>query len=309
MDSSLSSSELTPEQLQAYRLQMESYFWRHVVCLAVQYVALDDNGQPSGKEHFLAISGFMMSFRGLWFLVTAGHVLNDLDNRLKRRELRITSCRLADYFGIDAKIKEPLPFTYDEDTIRGFIDNDQIGLDLGLIFIRDFFRLSLEANGVKAIVEEDWSSIDSISFDAFVLLGFPAELVRRATPSVEQGRSITATVPMTAIGVEYIEDVSTIPDTVPLAESELPYFYGRLIPTDVPKIEGMSGGPIVGMKQTPQGIRYWIVALQSAWYERSRIIKACPVQIFGIIIDELFKQRGVPSDISKQLSIDGDQQR
>jgi hypothetical protein len=53
----------------------------------------------------------------------------------------------------------------------------------------------------------------------------------------------------------------------------------------------------MGVARTPQGVKYWPVAVQSAWYEQSRIILACPLPIFGTIIDELFEEHGIPDDV------------
>lgn len=276
---------------------LHALLYRHVVCLAIQYVALDVNGKPVGKEHFLAITGFIMLFRDRCFLVTAGHALEDLDKVLKQRKIQIVSCCIVDYFGSGAKVHQPMPFHYDDQTVKGYINNSDIGLDIGLIYLRDFYRRSLEANGIVPIEEADWRNVSAIPFEVFVLLGFPKEWVDKATKSVEQGESITATVPMAVISVDLIQDDSLIPSNVRLPQSQLPWFVGKIIQTNIPSIVGMSGGPIMGIARTPEGVKYWPVALQSGWYEQSRIILACPLPVFGTIINELFEEHGIPDDV------------
>jgi hypothetical protein len=274
---------------------LHALLYRHVVCLAIQYVALDGNGKPVGMEHFLAISGFIMLFRDRCFLVTAGHALEDLDKPLKQRRIQITSCCIADYFGSGAKVHQPMPFHYDDQTVKGYINNSDIGLDVGLIYLRDFYRSSLEANGIVPIVEADWRNADSIPFEVFVVLGFPKEWVDQATKSVEQGKSITATVPMAVISVDLIQDDSLIPSSVSLPQSQLPWFVGKIIQTSIPSIVGMSGGPIMGFARTPEGVKYWPVALQSAWYEQSRIILACPLPVVSLHCCRVQDSQGFPT--------------
>jgi hypothetical protein len=278
-------------------LKLHALLYRHVVCLAIQYVALDTDGKPVGKEHFLAISGFIMLFRGRCFLVTAGHALEDLDKLLTQRKIKITGCCIADYFGSGAKIRQPMPFHYDDQTVRGYVNNSEMGLDVGLIYLREFYRRSLEANGIIPIVEADWRDVYAIPFEGFVVLGFPKEWVDQATKSVEQGESITATVPMAVIPVDLIQDQSLIPANVQLPESKLPWFVGRIVQKNAPSIVGMSGGPIMGFARMPEGVKYWPVALQSGWYEQSRIILACPLPVFGTIIDHLLEKNGMSGNV------------
>ena len=44
-------------------------------------------------------------------------------------------------------------------------------------------------------------------------------------------------------------------------------------------IEGMSGGPIIGLKSGGDGgtANYWVIAVQSSWYASSRIVCASPL--------------------------------
>jgi hypothetical protein len=291
------------EQL-AYQ-QVCSHFYRHVVCLAVQYVALDDKGMPVGKEQFLAHSAFVMSFRGLWFLVTAGHALESLDRRIQESRLKVTSCCIADYFGPGAKVHLPTPFHYDQDTVEGAVYDDALGFDFGLIYLREFLQRGLEANGVLAISENDWVNLDELDFDLYYLLGFPKETVDEGTKPVDVGQAITATVPMVVVPVHKIEDMSEIPSTVELRKPVIPPFIGK-VPPGPPRIEGMSGGPIIGVRATPNGgLRYWVVAIQSGCYEGSRIIMGCPLQDFGVAMYRLMQTNGLLGSLAPTAVADG----
>jgi hypothetical protein len=160
---------------------------RHLVCLAVQYVELDEKGCPKGQEKFIAYSAFVMSMNDRWFLVTAGHALKELDSLLDARRIKITSCCIADYFGKDAKVHYPTPFPYDESSPRWSIDDRLLGLDLGLVYLRKLYRDGMEANGIMPVSERNWVRQHEVAFDAYYILGFPKELVDQHTKPADLG--------------------------------------------------------------------------------------------------------------------------
>jgi hypothetical protein len=48
----------------------------------------------------------------------------------------------------------------------------------------------------------------------------------------------------------------------------------------------MMRGPIFGFRITPERRAvYWVVAMQSSWLEKSRIIFGCPVPVFARMVD------------------------
>src|SRR5438876_9761727 len=77
---------------------------RHVVSLSGTMVRLDENGKETGNPHFFACSGFVVSLREVWLLVTAGHILKRLEVGLRNKEIALKTCGLADYFGSEAKV-------------------------------------------------------------------------------------------------------------------------------------------------------------------------------------------------------------
>jgi hypothetical protein len=258
---------------------------RHIVCVSFRYAILDERGRRTDKEHFITYSGFVMCVEGVWFILTAGHILKEeLDQNLANKRIEIVSCNIADYFGKDAKVRYPTPFNY-EDMPRAYIDDEALGLDIGLIFLRPFFQEGLKANGIVPITEENWLTQHRANFESFMLLGFPKEIVDRHTKPVGPGEPMDGMVGAVLISIEQITARSQLPPSVEIPESVHHWFVGRLKPDEVPNIKGMSGGPIFGLRQTPDGgLLYWVVAAQSRWYEKSRIILGCPVPIFAEII-------------------------
>jgi hypothetical protein len=238
-----------------------------------------------------------MSFNDTWFIVTAGHVLKGLDELISSRKIQLISSSIADYFGKDAKVHLPTPFPYDVDTPKGWIDDNAIGLDLGLIHVRPLFRQGLQANGILPISEENWVRQNDVDFELYYLLGFPKELADKLTKPVDRGKEMTAHVLPGLFKVERIWDSSEVPSYVEIPDATLPWFVGKLTATTGPDIKGTSGGPILGIRKTPDGgLQYWVVALQSAWYPDSRIIRGCPVPIFARIVQELLNEHGLTDE-------------
>src|SRR5438067_2277980 len=67
---------------------------RSLVCLGGTCI---EPGLPGDGERFFCATLFAMSFDGVPLLLTAGHVLKDLETLFRTR--RVTACKLADFFG------------------------------------------------------------------------------------------------------------------------------------------------------------------------------------------------------------------
>ena len=52
---------------------------KHFVTLCMGYMRLNDDGSPiDGRPIFKSYSGFLLSFRGEWCVITAGHVVQEI---------------------------------------------------------------------------------------------------------------------------------------------------------------------------------------------------------------------------------------
>lgn len=195
-----------------------------------------------------------------WFLVTAGHILQDLDELIDSGKREIVNAHIVDTFAINTVSSVPIPFDY-PDSDRFYINDDDLGLDCGFIYLEPGIRRLLEANGIKALDENVWL-LHADSYDSYALLGFPAELTHSefGNSATGMGHQIKLNLIMTPI-----RKLSEQPDNT--AKVLLPRFYAKLhdkLPLN--DIDGMSGGPIFGFKLENGGLRYWLVAIQSGWY-------------------------------------------
>jgi hypothetical protein len=271
-----------PANKHEIRQQMLSFFCNHFVSLVGSYVIMDDVGREIGEEQFFAFSGFVLSVRGTWCLVTAGHSIEDLETGLKNGSTRLTRCCLVDYLGDKPKVSEPTPFDY-EGAQRHCIHRPDLGLDFALVGLRPFFQMSLEANGIRAISEENWVRQDASRCELFALLGLPKCLVEDSKRLVPFGDRVAGIVNPILVPVF---PVQLHPEEMPT--TDFPWFVGEVGAASVlPDLDGMSGGPIFGFAQSAKGEwHYWIVAVQSRWREDRRILYGCPVPVCASIAEE-----------------------
>lgn len=262
----------------AIESQAMDMFGRHFVSLGGSYVWLDEQGKSHGKLRGFNYSGFILSVRDTWHLVTAGHVLRELAENLNSKRIALRSCCLVDIFGPDRKTHLSTPFVF-EDAAKAFIDDKAAGLDFGLICLTPYYRRLLEANGVLPFSEIDWVRQPK-EFEAFFLLGLPNEV--NTTAEFDPQLILLNTV---LIRVDKLE--TPPPEAKP---TQYERFFGKLRAKDITDIKGMSGGPIYGLGQDSAGVhRYWVVGIQSGWFQSSRIIAATPLPVVGQLIEKAMR--------------------
>jgi len=246
---------------------------KNLVSMVLIYWHLDEKGNSKGKPFVFASSGFVMTFGEVWFLVTAGHTLQELDELIARPDVKVVASFIVDSLGSQALHRGSFPFTYDaDDEKRRYVYED--GLDFGLIALNPNDRRLLEANGIQTVAIENWINQDIDRCIGFILVGIPVDLVSLEGPGQ---------LPTVNIGTfsHYVARLTTLPPGAKQTKYER--FVGDLgKPVDFPSgIKGTSGGPILGFFYDDEGaMRYWIVALQSHCLNK-RYIFGCPVRLFG----------------------------
>ncbi len=268
---------------------------RHLVCLVASYVQLDEKGQRVGDEKIATFSGFIMSFLDLWFFVTAGHALKEgIDDKVKTGLVKLHYVGLHDSFGAEAKSQLPTLIDY-ESTPKWYVDDRTLGLDIGIMYLRPFYRAGLERNGIMPIKEENWKNQPQEVLEDYFLFGLPEEQVGL----IEHAPGLLGDWLSVPINVHLLPVTWTGKPHRVIPPSEFPWFIGEVtLWFGVKSIVGMSGGPIFGFKAMPNGERrYWVVALQSWWDGDTRTIYGCPVPIFATLIAGWFasiidKERG-----------------
>jgi hypothetical protein len=236
-------------------------FGRHFVSLAC------DHCQPKKLETFdrFVASGFLLSIHDVWFLATAGHVITDIDRRIKQEPQRTYSFAIIDNFGPEAAHEHSIPFDY-ENATKWASDVDDSGADFGLILIEPYYRRLIEQNHPMPFTEAQWRYTRHDPFEFHAIMGIPAETLSK--DDLDCRRFKMAMIP--------VKEIMQLPSSI--EPRQYPTFYAEISSDlEIESIKGMSGCPIFGFAKDQDGNwRYWIIAIQSTWYpERNpRIIAA-----------------------------------
>jgi hypothetical protein len=244
------------------------FFCSHLVALCVTF---SKKGAPE-TTWFKSFSGTLLRVGERAYFLTAGHILRNLYEGIENG-VQIHGSLLVDSFGPNPVSHEPFPFDLPNEP-HFYIDEPEQGLDFGVISLRKYYIRLLEANRLAFIDEQNFRAVPA-EFDAYFMLGFPQEL-----SSEKVSESGTAKFEPVMISIQKKE---ALPEDT--TSSLNPQFVGKIDPDFLETIHGMSGGPIVGYKKGPSD-RYWIIALQSAWFRNRREVVGCPLNVlFSFLAD------------------------
>ena len=244
---------------------------RHLVglCVTYRHKTQEDAGLPS---RFTTCSGTLIIVEGILYFLTAGHVLKSLSELRGCGDVLIEGAALADIFGYRRISDTPIPFDLKNSKLW-FIDDEELGLDFGVIPLGPHYARLLLKNGMVALCEENWTTQHRANFEGFAMLGFPAERV-----SERVSDSSTVKIEATLIPVQRL---ATLQDD---RKTKYPRFVGRVSPgVPLKSLEGMSGGIILGFQEKPQ-LTYCVVAIQSSWNPPARIIYGCGLPVLASLM-------------------------
>jgi hypothetical protein len=224
------------------------------------------------QSRFLTCSGTLIFIEGALYFLTAGHVLEELKTLRDCEQIQIENASQADVFGAKRVSDTPIPFDL-KNALLCFIDDEELGLDFGIIPIEHHHASLLSKNGVIALSEKNWVSQDNITFDGYMMLGFPTEFVSERIS--DSGR---VRIQPTMFNVFKSES------TLDCRSTKYPRFVGSVSPDlSLKSLKGMSGGLILGFQTQPQ-FRYWIVALQSTWRPITRSVYGCSLPTLASLL-------------------------
>lgn len=241
---------------------------RHFVTLSCVQTLPGDT-----SKRILLFSGFIVDIRGLWFYVTAGHILRNIQASLDSGG-EFSIWRLGDQTAGNEFKDTAIPFDFDIDK-WAVIEDESLGLDYAVTPLNEMYCRLLNAGGVVPIGNDAWGD-HLMEHDQWVLVGVPSQSVTYDGHNVIVARP--AMIPVTA---------AEMPE---LAGSKAQnQFYGYLHQDSqsiVEDIDGMSGGPIFAIKWINEKLHYVVIGIQSGWYSQSRVIAACPFSSLGHALEE-----------------------
>lgn len=251
------------------------YFCRHLVALCVIYRV----NSADSVEQFASYAGTIIHISNACYFLTAGHNLQQIKRALESREVTVERAILADAFGNRKFADHPIPFDL-EHAPMFFIDNDEEGLDFGVVHVDDHLVRLLALNNVVVIDEPNWIHQHRVNFSGYSMLGLPEEWTSSFV-------SPTGYADVSPTMLAVTQD--------PEAESAQPTRHNRFIgqvelPTGLQSLKGMSGGPIFGFNFEGERARYWVVAIQSSWAPSTRQVYACRLPVLASLMTRWSKE-------------------
>jgi hypothetical protein len=151
------------------------FLCRHLVGLCVTYRHTNPE-EALLPSRFTTCSGTLLFIEGVLYFLTAGHVLKSLQELRDNKEVVIENAALADVFGYRRVSDTPIPFDL-KNAHLSFIDDEEAGLDFGVVPIGPHHARLLARNRMVALSEQNWNSQHNVEFEGYAMLGFPTELV------------------------------------------------------------------------------------------------------------------------------------
>jgi len=225
-------------------------------------------------EKVLMFSGFLADVDGVWFYVTAGHILRDIRAALKGGA-KFDIWRLGDQTAGNRFKNTAIPYAFDVERWL-VLENEETGLDYATVALEDMFCQLLKSGGAVSIGKDTWG--DHVTeHDQWALVGIPSETVSYDGKTIITARVVVAP-------IEQINKPAYV------GNKSQNQFYGRLQDDStgvVKDIDGMSGGPIFSLKKVDGTWRYTVIGVQSGWYRNDRIITACPFVSLGMALEQV----------------------
>lgn len=247
-------------------------FNRRFVSLGWVDCEMDRNGEAVRNPRVFCASGFVIEYMGEWLWITAGHLLNDLDNELPEMNRRIRQSQFVAGWNSDNTTVRRIAFDY-RTCVKHYVDNDDDGTDLGIIHISSDTKQSLLRAGVTPLSNLE---LPEQEYDQYLVHGLPRMEQRDDIQASEEGIDCTAEVVPVLFRIFPLES-----GTGGFQATNRQRLYAS-VPAEVPleTLDGVSGGPIYAVKLETDRVDCYLAAVQNAERQISHTIAACPSALF-----------------------------
>lgn len=239
------------------------------------------SGLFSDKQQSYLYSGFLFCIDDtiIWF--TAGHVTQNITDVILNTPIEDFLGRWIDWE--DNNWDNFIPVNFKNFPLFSGCKNN---CDLGMYILSPQEKEIIVMNTNSICFEKKHViGLETFQPEGFYLLGFPKDLR-------EETITETTTFYKSPIDCVPIERMTYSKD-IPFDNPDPRFFYGKVVDfSDNPKIrysiDGMSGGPIIGIKKDAiKGADYRLYAIQSCWLPESRIVQAIPITIPLDLIEKM----------------------
>lgn len=259
------------------------FFCRHLIGIGWYEGYVNAHGEFTKKPTFYGASGFLLQFYedlpDSLCLITAGHVFTDYQERKTKENYKAKDCNLFDQWGPNSTCTKPIPFNIFESDVLSVCDEAN-GRDFALVPLPYLLR-QLFSQTTTPFTRSDWIYQHRVDFDWYAMLGLPNEEAKQITGKQKNRKVITTFQNPILLCLE----PCPLPEDIPSAAN--PQFIGRIRNQPLESIQGMSGGPIFGFKNNPDGQpKYWPVAIQSRWLRQRRIVIGTLISSVALEIEQ-----------------------
>ena len=244
---------------------------RHYINLTCVDSGAHAKASNGGKPKRYNFSAFVVDVEGVLLAITAGHVFEELKQAVRQGAI------LSDWAIDDSMVTDHgFPaYPVDVNLEKDIISLDEDGLDYGAYLLDPMAAIALNKSGIVPVRQDQWDAEDLGEFSFWTLIGLPTEFANLS----HEGPSLKSHVTIRV---------------VPLAERPAdlePTKYRRLFAkVDFQSVAewerwfdigGMSGGPVFGTREPPQGCdyEYRLIGIQSAW-RKGENVAICAAQPF-----------------------------
>lgn len=254
---------------------------RLVDSLSKHLVALMYEFKVGDKSDFDVMSGFVVEVAETWIWVTVGHGISPLFKRHDKGE--VIGARILDGFGKEAMTFD-CPVAVDSLQLCFFANQNELGADIAFSILPNHLQALIKANGIVPMRYGSWLDQPK-TFDHYALIG--------ALPRKKGAGMIVHSC------MAKLEKTEDPPSDI---KRYIDRFYAKVLADkeSLRTIKGMSGGPVLGFDATE--MKYYVIACQNEWGERSRVIAALPASRFGPLLETVLTANAELHELRKLVS-------
>jgi hypothetical protein len=229
----------------------------NIMCLDSSDAAKSKHG---GKPAVYNFSAFIVEILDEWYAITAGHIFEKLKNA------QSTGALLSNWQIDDSILNEkpmpayPIPMNIESDIL--WLHDNVPGIDYAGMKINNLTRLALQKQGVCAIPQKIWAAKDVAEYSQWLLVGTPGCFAELSIDAPIIKHHVT-------VALEHLRDGEHT-----MEEKEFKRLYAKIDFSSIMgkgeffNIDGMSGGPIFGIKPGTTDIpyEYRVIGVQSSRY-------------------------------------------
>ncbi len=271
---------------------------RHIVGIQVPIDLSKSHRESSGRMADAEIAtGIVVSIFEQWFLISAGHLVNDLHRRHQLGD-RILTCRLITLANSESDVP-PIQFGLFDPESPTFLNADLIalaidkdGLDCLVVPVTNGLRDLLELRGIQALHESTWRQPPTRP-DIHYLAGVSSSLAQideetnagQVTVGMRLIAPIVPIYPTNEPPAKLIKPIERLFFLLPKVSG---HSDGKPRQFDHPG--GMSGGPIIAACVTNENVmQLCLIGIQSSWDEGTRVIAATPWPLVVHVVEKMIE--------------------